>query len=108
MLVPLALIHSSPKLFQGKRVNFYIDNDAAANALIRAYCSEPALAAMIRAFEEKDASLSLGVWIGTVGYSVNPADLPTRNKNLAFPILKRVQFNSLFWSMCTTSRDAAR
>ena len=53
MLAPLAFIHSVPNLFQGKRVNFYIDNDAAADTLIRGDCSVPILASTIRAFWEK-------------------------------------------------------
>ena len=106
-IAPPAFTNSASQFFQGKRVNFYIDNDTAANALIRGDCSYPILAAMIMAFWGKAERLSLDVWVGRVGSAVNPADLPARHKKLPLAILKRVQFNSLFWLMCTTLRDTA-
>ena len=108
MLAPLAVTHSAPTAFEGKRVNIYIDNDAASNALIRGDCSDPVLAAMIRAFWEKAERLSLDVWIGRVGSAANPADRPARRKKLPFKVLKRVQFNSPFHLICTTLRGEAR
>ena len=60
-----------------------------------------------QSFLGKAERLSLDVWFGRVGSAVNPSDLPTRHKKIPSPILKRVQFNSLFWLMCTTLRDTA-
>ena len=108
MIAPLALIRTASKLLKGKRVNLHIDNYTAANTLIRGDCPDPVLAAMIRTFWYKAEQLSLDIWIGRVGPTVNPADLPARNKKLPLEILRRVQFNSLFWLMCTTLRDEAQ
>ena len=53
ILGPLALLRTSASRFANKRVNLYIDNGAAADALIRGDFHDPALASTIGAFWKK-------------------------------------------------------
>ena len=107
MLARLALLYAASGICQWKRVNFYIANDTAANTLIRGDCTDPVIAAMIESFWKQADQLSLDARIGRVGSEVNPADPPTRHKKLHFPILRQVQFNSIFKLMCTTILNKA-
>ena len=96
MLAPLALLWTAQSFLRHKRINLYIDNDTASNTLIRGDCADAFLAAMIIAFWKLAEELQVDVWIGRVGSPANPADLPTRNKTLPFPIKRSIQFKSLF------------
>ena len=108
MLAPLALLHTAASKFINKRVNLYIDNDAASNTLIRGDCQDPALAATIGQFWKKAEQLGADIWIGRVPPKANPADSPTRGQELPFPIAGRVQFKSLFRLMCTSLSKSCR
>ena len=96
MLAPLAILWTAQSFLRGKRINLYIDNDTASNSMVRGECADPFLAAMIRSFWKLSEKLQIDVWIGRVGSSVNPADLPTRQKTLPFSIKHTIQFKSLF------------
>ena len=102
MLSPLAFLWNTPELCQDKRINLYIDNDTASNTLIRGDCLDETLSAMIRQFWKLAEKLGADIWIGRVGSTVNPADLPTRRKRLPFPTQKEIQFKALFALMCNT------
>ena len=107
MLAPLAILWTAQSFLRGKSVNLYIDNDTASNSMVRGECADAFLAAMIKSFWKLSEKLQVDVWIGRVGSPVNPADLPTRNKTLPFPIKRNIQFRSLFALLCEVKRDSA-
>ena len=74
MLVPIALLWAAQSFLRGRRLNLYIDNDTASNALIRGDCADAFLAAMIKAFWELAEKLQIDICTGRVGSAVNPAD----------------------------------
>ena len=96
LMAPLAILWTAQSLLMGKRINLYIDNDTASNTLIRGDCADPFLSSMIKAFWRLAEKLQLDIWVGRVGSPVNPADLPTRFKNLPFPVKRSIHFKSLF------------
>ena len=104
MLAPLAILWTAQSFLRGKRVNLYIGNDTASNTMIRGDCADPFLAAMIKTFWKLAEKLQVDIWISRVGSTVNPADLPTRNKTLPFPIQLNIQFKSLFALLCEVGR----
>ena len=53
----------TPELFRRKRINLYIGNNSAPNALIRGDCKGEFLASMVRMFWNLAEDLSLDVWI---------------------------------------------
>ena len=95
MLEPLAFLWTAQNSIRHKRINLYIDNDAASKTLIRGGCADPFLASMIKSCWELAEKLQLDISIGRVGSTVNPADLPTRRKNLPFEIKHRVHLRNL-------------
>ena len=99
MLEPLALLWTAQSFIRHKRINLYIDNDASSNTLIRGDCADAFLEAMIKDFWKLAGKLQVDVWIGRAGSPVNPADLPTRNKTIPFPIKRSIQFENLFSSL---------
>ena len=92
----VAFLNSEQKLSHHKRINIYMDNDPAANALIRGDCSNPFLTSMVCIFRKLVGDLSLDVWIGRVGSQVNPADLPTRGAKIPFDAPLTAQFKNLY------------
>ena len=105
MLAPLAILWTARSFLRGKRVNLYIDNDTTSNSMVRGECADPYLAAMIRSFWKLSEKLQVDVWIGRVGSKVNPADLPTRQKTLPFPVQRTIQFKSLFALLCEVKKS---
>ena len=102
---PMALLYKASHRYLNKRVNLYIDNDAASNTRIRGDSHDPVLDAMIGDYWKKAEQLSADIWIGRVALKVNPADLPTRGKQLSFITLGGVRFKNLFRLLCTTHRE---
>ena len=104
MLGPLALLWAVPGCLGNKRINLYIDNDLAFNALIRCDCIDAFLAAMIRAFWKLAEEIKADIWIGRVGSKVNPAGITTREKKLPFPAKQLVHFKRMLSLLMMTNK----
>ena len=104
MLAPLAILWTAPVILKDKRINLYIDNDAASNTLIRGSCVDAFLSAMVRAFWKLAEEIKADIWIGRVGSNVDPSGLPTRHKKLPFPIRRCVHFRRLFALLLMTNK----
>ena len=96
MRAALSFLWPRPSIFKGQRVNLYIDNNTAANSIIRGDCAKPFVASMVCVFWKLVAALSVGVWIGRVGSKVNPADLPPRYTKLPFKSTTEAQFVNIY------------
>ena len=70
------------KLFEHRRVIFFIDNDAARESLIRAFSPSIASLSLIMIFYKQATELSIIPWFARVPSSSNPADLPSRGQAL--------------------------
>ena len=93
---PIPFMYSAPTLFSHKRANLYMDNDPAANALIRGDCANPFRAAMVRTFWKLVGKYSVDVWIGRVGSEMNPSDLPTMRVKRPFKTPVTAQFKNRY------------
>ena len=100
MLGPMDFLRDASRFLRSKRINLYVDNDAASTALIRGDCADAFLSATIKVFRKLVEKLQLDIWVGRVGTSVNPAGLPTRKKNPPFPVESSIPFKSLFSLHC--------
>lgn len=65
---------------QGRRVIWYIDNDAARDGLIQGFSPSPSSLALISAFYAAERGCQTFSWFARVASYSNPADLPSRKK----------------------------
>ena len=104
MLAPLAFLWMHRHKLQGKSVNLYIDNNNVLTSLVRGDSSSELMAAMIACFWKIAEEFSIDIWLGRVPSKKNPADLPTREVELPFPVCQRVEFHELFKLLTLTNR----
>ena len=96
LLAPLAFIWFNRKQLTNKTVNLYIDNNNVVTSLVRGDSGADFIAAMIAMFWRIAEAHSIDVWIGRVSSKRNPADLPSREVQLPFKVLRRMEFRELF------------
>ena len=91
-VIPDGLLRAPQAIYRGWRVNRYIDNDTAPDALIKGV-SKMNLSHLLYAFIwELVGNLSDDIWIGRDGPKVTPSYLPTRHINMPFHTRVRGQF----------------
>ena len=96
LLAPLAFLWFNRKQLANRAIYLYIDNNNVATSLVRGDSGTDSIAAMIAMFWRIAEAYSIDVWIGRVSSKRNPADLPTREVQLPFKVLRRMEFNELF------------
>ena len=67
-----------PDQLSGRRVIFFLDNDAASIGLVRAYSPVHASLKIIAQSAALDWQLAIHPWYARVPTAVNPADAPSR------------------------------
>ena len=78
-LFPAAIVkHAYQKLFQSRRVLFFIDNDSARHALIKASSTSEASNRILQFVTAVDVETHTWAWYTRVPSASNPADDPSR------------------------------
>ena len=81
-------------ILKGRRVIFFVDNEAARFALIKGVSGKSSMQVLTSIFHETDLSSPCFHWIERVPSQSNPADLPTRGKTQD---LLTMTFSNLRW-----------
>ena len=71
----------SGKLCEGAQVCWYLDNDAARSAFIKAYGATRFADGMVSAFTKHEAELQLKSWFARVPSVSNISDAPSRHED---------------------------
>ena len=79
----------------GKRVILFVDNEAACAALTTGTSKVPGALLLVYALYAIAAEHDIALWTERVPTGVNPADLPSRHKELSFPTQPSVELASL-------------
>ena len=79
MFAMVAAIATLGGQLRGKRAVLFLDNNAAAGALIRATSRIQIILATTGSFWGCTAQMSAACWVESVASETNPADAPSRN-----------------------------
>ena len=79
----------------GKRVILFVDNEAACAALTTGTSKVSGALLLVYALYAMAAEHDISLWTERVPTGVNPADLPSRNKELSFSTQPSVELASL-------------
>ena len=79
----------------GKRAILFVDNEAACAALTTGTSKVPGALLLVYALWAIAAEHDVALWTERVPTGVNPADLPSRNKELSFSTQPSVELAAL-------------
>ena len=88
---------TAPKVFGGRRVIHFVDNQGALSALVRACSRDPDTSAIAHLVAKRHLELNCQVWFEFVNSAANIADLPSRGELARAARMLREAFRHPVW-----------